>query len=144
LLGGRRNRGEVSVLQQGSSDNVEEAKVKEEALIYALTTFSLIYDLVKDRHSSSVAHSIKKIVQQAQREINMKMKEIEAPAMELVSSRRALEYLTHENDILREALEAVEDASSRYVIFRDCMCFDNASGLFEAIEKTKEALGRRR
>lgn len=127
--------------EQNPEDHEQQAKAKEEALIYALNTFGMIYDLVKDRHTSTIAYSIKKITQQAQREINMKMKEIDAPAMELVSSRRALEYLTHENDILREALEAVHEASHRHVVFRDCMCFDNTSGLSGAFEKVREALG---
>jgi len=127
--------------QQDPEDHERQAQAKEEALIYALNAFGIIYDLVKDRHTSTVAHSIKKITQQAQREINMKIKEIDAPAMELVSSRRAVEYLTYENDILRKALEAVEEASSRHVVFRDCLCFDEASGLSAAFTKVREALG---
>jgi alpha-mannosidase len=120
--------------EQSPSSGQKIKQVEEEALIAALEALSKVYELVKDRQQSSRAWSIKKLVQQAQRDINMKIKEREAPIVEFAK-------VSTQNEIMRSALETVLAVSERHVVFRDCMCWEMNSGIIEALEAVRAALG---
>jgi hypothetical protein len=120
--------------EQSPSSGQKIKQVEEEALIAALEALSKIYEVVKDKEHSTHAWHVKKIAQQAQREINMKIKEREAPVVEFAR-------ISTQNEIMRSALETVLAVSERHVVFRDCMCWEMNSGIIEALEAVRAALG---